>query len=103
MGVFYPYAAAGRMVGEDTDVATDSFAGRRALAPLAPDEPPPALAPTPQRGDPSADGSGRTARLRVRAADLLGAVGEGPGGVGHVHPGPPRRRSTQASTSRSVT
>jgi hypothetical protein len=44
MGVFYPYNDAGRMAGENAYVATDGFAGRRALAP---DEPPPALAPTP--------------------------------------------------------
>ena len=44
MGVFYPYNAAGRMVGEDTYVATDGFARLRTLAP---DELPLALAPTP--------------------------------------------------------
>jgi hypothetical protein len=43
MGVFYPYDAAGRMVGEDTYVATDGFARLRVLAA---DELPPALAPT---------------------------------------------------------
>ncbi len=41
MGVFYPYDEAGRMVGEDTYVATDAFANLRALTP---DELPPALA-----------------------------------------------------------
>ena len=43
MGVFYPYDAAGRMVGEDTYVATDGFARLRVLAAV---ELSPALAPT---------------------------------------------------------
>jgi hypothetical protein len=40
MGVFYPYDAEGRMLGEDTYVATDGFAAMRALTP---GELPPAL------------------------------------------------------------
>ena len=42
MGVFYPYDADGRMLGEDTYVGTDGFAHVRQLAS---DELPPALTP----------------------------------------------------------
>jgi hypothetical protein len=46
MGVFYPYDADGRMVGEDTYVATDGFAAMRRLDP---DELAPALRAAPSR------------------------------------------------------